>query len=885
MRWIERLQIRFRMLFRRGREAARLDEELRFHLDHQIAENAAADMAPEDARYAALRSFGNPAVLREQARESWNWNLTEQLIRDFRYGLRALARSPGFSSTVILVMALGIGATVAIFTVVHAVLMKPLPFQDQERLVRIYEADAHDPTRNHRAVAGLDFFDWGAQQKFSFEQMAIADNWSSYNLSGTAGQLPEHVMALTASWNMFQLLGLKPALGRFFNAGDDRPEGNAAVVLSWGLWKRRYGGDPKILGQTIRLDAKPYTVIGVLPARSEFPDPTMQLWTPLFHETSPRWMQSHGAHNFQVFARLKPGVTVTQAQAEISAIQAGIHKRFPSNFVSSATHVVPLLESRVGNIQLALLMLLAATGCLLLIGCLNAANLLVARSAARRREAAIRMALGGGRWRLVREQLVESMLLCSAGGLLGLLLASLSIHWLVSARPDIPRAEEIHLDGVAVFAAVGIMLFCGLLAGLIPVLALREKSILGPLRDWTRSQHTGHASSGVRRGLLSLEVALTVVLLVGASLLLKSYQHLRSVDLGCRTHNVLTMGISLPDAAYKTPIARTNFYVQLLQRVRTLPGIKVAALTDALPADGDPPDHGFFIPEDPPLPSGQSLDANVSSVDPDFFRAMQVPLIKGRFFQSNERQGQSQFAIVSKSFVHKFLPGINPIGKHIDDDNFAAPHNFEIIGVVGDVRGTVASSIEPTIYFPLFRGEENSVSLAVVTGPDPLNLALTIQKIIADMDPNLAASDILTMDQIVGRSTVDASFEATLLLLFAIVSLLLAAVGLYGVLSYLVGQRQGEIGIRIALGAQRQQVLRTTLLDGLRPALFGLVVGLAASAAAVRLLRSMLYETQPLDPVVFAGVAAILLLVATLACTAPAWRASRLDPMQALRTE
>ena len=885
MRWIERLQIRLRMLFRRGREASRLDAELQFHLDHQIAENLAADMPAEDARYAALRSFGNPAVLREQARESWNWNLSEELNRDFRYGLRTLARTPGFSSIVILVMALGIGATVAMFTVVHAVLMKPLPFQDQERLVRIYEADAHDPTHNHRAVAGLDFFDWGEQQKYSFEQMAIADSWSSYNLSGTAGQLPEHVMALTASWNIFQLLGLKPALGRFFSADDDRPEGNAAVVVSWGLWKRRYGGDPRILGQTIRLDSKAYTVIGVLPARSDFPDPTMQLWTPFFHETPPQWMQSHGAHNFQVFARLKPGVTVTQAQAEMSAIQAGIHKRFPSNFVSSATHVVPLLESKVGNIQPVLLMLLAATGCLLLTGCLNAANLLVARSAARRREAAIRIALGGGRWRLVREQLVESMLLCSAGGLLGLLLASLSIHWLVSTRPDIPRAEAIHLDGVAVLAAVGIMLFCGLLAGAIPVIALKENRMLGPLRDSMRSQHGGQASSEVRRGLLSLELALTVVLLVGASLLLKSYEHLRSVNLGCRTHNVLTIGISLPDAAYQTPIARTNFYDELLHHVRALPGIQAAALTDILPADGEPPDHGFLIPEDQPLPPGRSLAANVSNVDPNFFRAMEIPLIKGRFFQSNERQGQSQFAIVSQSFARKFFPDVNPIGKHIDDDNFAAPHSFEIIGVVGDVRGTVTSSIEPAIYFPLFRGEENSVSLAVVTGSDPLDLALAIQKTIADMDPNLAASDILTMDQILGRSTVDARFETTLLLLFAIVSLLLAAVGLYGVLSYLVSQRQGEIGIRIALGARREQVLRTTLLDGLRPALFGLVVGLAASVAAVRLLRSMLYETQPLDPAVFAAVAAILLLVATLACTVPAWRASRLDPMQALRTE
>jgi len=808
----------------------------------------------------------------------------EMSFQHLRYALRTSARTPGFSLIVILVMAFAIGATVAMFTVVHSVLMQPLPFHEQGRLVRIYEADSHDPAHNHIAVSGLDFFDWRQQQQ-SFEQMAIVWNWNSYNLSGTGGQLPEHVIALTASWNMFQLLGIEPALGRFFNPDDDRPQADAAVVLSWGLWKRRYGGHTGILGQTILLDAKPYTVIGVLPAGSDFPDPTVQLWTPLFHETQPQWIQSHGAHNFQVFARLKPGATVARAQAETSAIQAGIHRQFPENFIFSATHVVPLLEARVGNIRPALLMLLTATGCLLLVGCLNVANLLVARSAARRREAAIRTALGGSRWRLVQEQLAESVLLCVAGGMLGLLLASIAIHWLVNVRPDIPRSEGIHLDSVAVLAGVGVMFFCGLFAGLIPVLALKERQILGPLRDSTRLQGSGQASARVRRVLLSLEVALTVVLLVGASLLLKSYEHLRSVNLGCRTHHVLTMGISLPDATYMTPIARTNFYDHLFQRVRALPGINGVALTDDLPGDGDPPDYAFFIPENPPLPQGQSLDASVSSVDPGFFRTMQIPLMRGRFFQPNERLGNSQYAIVSQSFVRKFFPNADPIGKHVHlkDSNFL--HNFEIVGVVGDVRGTVASDTEPTIYFPLFRGEENSASLAVVTGPDPLSLALPVQRIIADMDPNLAVSAILTMHQILVRNTLDAGFEATLLVVFAALSLLLAAVGLFGVLSYLVGQRQGEIGIRLALGAQRKQVLHLMLFDGLRPALAGLVLGLVASAATTRLIRSLLYGMSPLDPTVFVLAAVLLVAVAVVACLLPAWHAAQLDPMQALRTE
>ncbi|HEX3942258.1 MAG TPA: ABC transporter permease [Acidobacteriaceae bacterium] len=864
-----------------GKRNADLERELRSDLELEEEEQRERGLSPEEARYAARRAFGNPTLIREHTHEAWGWNGLESLRRDLFYAARTLGRAPGFSLIVVLVMSLGIGATVAMFTVVHSVLMKPLPFQDQGRLVRIYEADAHEPTHNHIAVSGPDFSDW-QQQQHSFAQMAIAWNWSSYNLSGVSGQLPEYVHALTASWNMYELLGVKPALGRFFDADDDRPGANAAVVLSWGLWKSRYGGDPKILGQTILLDAKQYTVIGVLPAGSDFPDSTVQLWTPFFHETPPQWLQSHGAHNFQVFARLKPGASVAQAQAEGSAIQAGIHSRFPSQWVSTATHVVPLLQSRVGNIEPALLMLLAATVCLLLIGCLNVSNLLVARSAARRREAAIRTALGGGRWRLVREQLVESVLLCAAGGALGLFLAWMAIRWLLSVHPDIPRVEGIHLDGIAVLAGVGIMLFCGLLAGLIPVLALREKHILGPLQDSTRSQRGGHASAGLRRVLLSLEVALTVVLLVGASLLLKSYQHLHSVNLGCRTNRVLTMGIALPDATYKTPLARTNFYDVLLQRVRALPGVETAALTDALPGVGEPPDYGFFIPENLPLPPGHSLDADVANVDPGYFRTMQIPLVRGRFFQSNERLGQSQFAIVSQSFVRKFLPDTDPIGKHID---FSTSPGFEIVGVVGDVRGAVAAAVEPTIYFPLYRGEENSFSLAVVTGSDPLTVALPIQKTIAEMDPNLAESDILAMDQILSKSTTDASLEAALLVAFAVVSLLLAAVGLFGVLSYLVAQRRGEIGIRLALGAQRKRILQLMLLDGLRPAIGGLVVGMLVSAGVTRLIQSMLYGTSPFDLATFAFVAIMLLIVAAAACSLPAWRASRLDPMQALRTD
>lgn len=865
---------------RRWRDAD-LERELRADLELEEEEQRDRGLSEEEARYAARRALGNTTLIREQTHAIWSWSWLESAKRDLRYTIRTLAHSPGFSLAVMLVMALGIGSTVAMFTVVYSVLMKPLPYHNQGRLVRIYDADAHNLTHNQIAVAGPDFFDWEKQQH-SFQQMAIAYNWNSYDLSGTRGQLPEHVMALTASWNIFRLLGVKPALGRFFDRDDDRRGAEATVVLSWGLWKRRYGGKRDVLGKTILLDAKPYTVIGVLPAGVDYPDRGVQLWTPFFHETPPQWMQSHTAHNFQVIGLLKPGFSVAQAQAELSAIQAGIHTRHPSQWVASAAHVVPLLEARVGRIKPALLMLFAATLCLLFIGCLNVANLLVARSATRRREAAIRTALGGGRWRLIREQLFESMLLCIGGGVVGLFVAWLAIRWLASTHPDIPRVEGIHLSGVVALVGCAIMLCSGLLAGLIPLLGLKQGQILSALQDSARSQRGGQSSARTRGVLLTLEVALTVILLVGASLLLKSYAHLRSVNLGCRTQHVLTMGIALPDATYKTPGARVNFYSELLRRVRALPGVQAATLTDALPGDGEPPDFGFSISENPPLAPGQTLDADVVNVAPNYFQTMQIPLIKGRFFLSNERLKQSHVAIVSQSFAREFLPNRSPLGKHI---RFSSSRSFEIVGVVGDVRGTVASRVQPTMYFPLYGGEEDSASLAVVTNPNPRSLALPIQKIVAEMNPNLAVSDVLTIDQIIGRSTADSNIEAWLVAGFAFVSLLLAALGLFGVLSYLATQRQGEIGLRLALGARREQILRLMLLDGLRPALLGLAVGLISSAASARLIRSLLYGTTSWDPLMFAAVAILLMAVAIAACLLPAWRASLLDPMQTLRTE
>jgi predicted permease len=873
------------MLLRRDRAGAQLQDELQFHLDQQIAENLAAGNSPEEARRAALRSFGNPATLRDQTRNTWSWQWLEMLLRDLRFGIRALARNPGFSILAILVMGLGIGANIALFTVVHSVLLKPLPFKDQDRLVRLYEADAHGAFQDN-VLAGGTFAAWQSQSH-SFEQIAIKRG-IDYNLSGSGGQLPELVHGQVASWNIFPLLGVEAARGRLFLPSDDRRETNATVVLTWGLWRRRYGGDPELIGKTILLDAKPYTVLGVLPEWFNYPDSKVQLWTPIYHERSPVVMALLTAHNLDAIGRLKPGVTIAQAAAELSTIQRQIRQQNPEGPVHDAANIRPILDAEVFHLKTGLYAMLAATGCLLLIACLNIANLLVARAATRRRETAVRSALGGSRGRLIREQVIESLILSIAGGTGGLMLADIALRWLVHTRHDIPRADSIHIDGMVVVFTIAIAVLCGLLAGLIPALSSNDKQILRTLQESSRSYSGGYAGVRLRRVLLGLQVGLTVVLLVSAGLLLKTYTRLRSVNLGCATHDVLTMEINLPRGTYKTGAQIVSFYEQLSDRVRQLPGVRGVTVGTILPGEGRQRDDVFTIREHPPLPKGRVLDASTFFADPSYFSALQIPLLQGRVFQPDERLERSHSVIVNQTFVRQFLKGEDPLGKHVKLDLSEVPGGdtgLEIVGVVADTLESLSDNPSPTIFYPFYAGSQQSGILAVRTEQAPSSLALPVQQAIAGIDPNLAIANVLTMDQILGQSTIDASFDATLLFAFAAISLLLAAMGLFGVLSYIVTQRTTEIGIRMALGAQREQVMRLMLRDGLRPAIFGLLLGLVASAGGAHLIQSMLYRTPALDPAVFLVVSVTLLLVASAACAVPAWRASRLDPVTALRMD
>ena len=867
--------------WQRKKRDADLERELRSDLELEEEEQREGGVSGEEARDAALRAFGNPTLIREQTRATWSWYWFESLTRDLHLGLRALGRTRGFTVVSILVMALGIGANVALFTVVRGVLLKPLPFHDPDRLVMLYEAGVHeDDAAGSDVVSGGMFAEWKKQNR-SYTSLALAQG-IRVGLSGSGGQLPEKLNSALISWDMLRTLGVQPALGRDFAQADDSPAANGTVLLSWGFWKRRFGGDPAILNHTIDLDARPYTVIGVMPTWFDFPDPSTQLWTPVYHDEPEDTMASFSNHMFQVVGRLRPSVRASEGVADLSIISQRMHNAHLNDpFVFQSARSRPLLEHTVGEIKKPLYVLLGATCCLLLIACLNVANLLVARAAARRKELAIRTALGGGWFRLMRERLMECLLLSAGGGVLGLILAFIALHWLTQTRHDLSRVESIHIDGVVALFTVGVIALCALFSGLIAAFSTSDKRILRVLQEASNPVSGGSARATLRKVLLTVEVGLSAMLLIGAGLLLKSYERLRSADMGCITQDVITMHLGLPDARYAKPAQRANFYDTLLERVRALPGVDATGFVTAAPGQGYGVDEIFSIEEHPALPQGRGLAALSRWADSKYFGAMGIPILRGRTFDSGKRLDAADEAIISQSFARQYFPSEDPLGKHLH----IRGKNAIIVGIVGDTRYTIGEAPRPMQYYPLDAGVETVGTLVIRSSHGPEQFALPVQRIVSEMDRDLPVSDVLTMNQLLGKSTLDQSFNTTLLVIFATLSLVLAAAGLFGVMSYITAQRKTEIGIRIALGAKREHVLRQMLLDGMGPAVFGLVVGLAASLEVGRLMRDLLYEIKPLDPAVFAAVAATLLAAGVFACIVPAWRASRLDPMQALRAE
>jgi predicted permease len=873
--------------FRRRRADAELQEEIDVYLAEETAENIARGANPEEARRQARIKLGNSHSVRETLWQQNTVSLVDTVGRDLKYATRTLARSPGFSLIAIAVMALCIGATTSLFTVVRSVLLRPLPFRDPGRLVMVYEhfrdARSNQEGFNYNPVAPADYFDWRAKTH-GFEDMA-AWRYAQFNLTGEHGELPELVSARGGSWNLFPLLGVPAAIGRTFTESEDRLDGTA-VMLTWNLFERRFAGDASIVGSQIHLDGKPYTVVGVLPQWFTYPDAKVQVWVPYLSGLPRDVVPHHDYHFSRVVARLRPDVSLASALSQVEAVQYRLHSQYLYAPVAEDVASRTINDDLARDVKKPLLILMCAVACMLLIGCLNVANLLVARGAARQKEVAIRGALGAQRLTLIRAQLTESLLICLAGGAGGVLLSLAATRWLSSAWKDLPSAAGIQVDGVVLGFACVAAFSAALLAGLLPAISSTGKAAFAALQASSRTTSGNLSRATMRKTLLAVEIAVTVVLLIGAGLLLRSFVRLRSSDVGCVTANVLTVDYSLPAQKYASPEKVNAFNEALLEGLRSLPGVRAVALGSSLPGEGYGGDDVFTIKEHPPLKPGEVLpDALIRGADPEYFSALQIPLLKGRFFTGDDRLDRAKKVVISSSLARQYFPGEDPVGRtiHVPARKDA---DYEIVGVVGDTLWQVGRPVMPTMYFPkLDGGLDQGGSLAIRTDSDSLAISVPVQKQIASLDPELPVSNVQTMQQAIGDSLGNARFSASLVLSFAVLSLLLASVGLYGVLSYLMTQRTTELGVRMALGAQRDQVLRLMLFDGLRPAILGLALGSAASAGITQLIRSMLYDTRPLDPAVYVAVTFTLLMVATLACVVPAWRASRLDPMQALRAE
>jgi len=799
-------------------------------------------------------------------------------MRDIRYALRTLSRNPGFSLAAILVLALGIGANSAIFTVVRAVLLAPLPYREPDRLVRLYERNVIGTTA-FNVVSAPNFYDWQKEAN-SFEQMGFYGDWSS-SFSPSDGGLPENLDAAICDAGFFPTFGVQPILGRTFQSEDDRRDARVAII-SEGLWRRRFGGDPSVFGSSIRLDGERHTIIGVIPAAFGFPTSTTQVWLPVAPNVSPNYTQQRGNHRFQVLARLKPGVSVEQARTELDGIARRIREQHPGDLTGKGANVVSLAERMVSRVRPMLLVLLGAVACVLLIACVNVTNLLLARAVGRRREVAVRAALGAGRWQIAGQFLTESLLLSFGGSALGLALAVFGTDVLIKMAGYIPRIETVRVNGTVLAFTAAIAILTGLAVGLVPALSSSNIGLAQAMQEGGRSSTASRSRGIFRDTLVGVEVALSLMLLIGAGLMLKSFSKLRSVDPGFAPDRLLTIRFSLPSQRYKTPAQIASFYRDVLDRTRGTPGVQSAGVVTIPPLGGHYMDNTFTIDGRAPLPTGQFMYAVVREADPDYFKSTGIRLKRGRVFTAAEWLDTADKAVITEAMATAYFPNEDPIGKRI---RVSPKENFEIVGIVGDALQTLGLPPEPTMYFPLFRGGYSFATLMVRATADPNLVSLPVQKEMRSLDPDLPAVTVKTMDEMMWGATQQNRFGLALIGLFAGLAVILASIGLYGVLAYSVIQRTSELGVRMALGADGPAITKLVLWQGLKPALVGIVVGIGGGLAGTRLLQTLLYDVSPSDPIVLAAVVALLVIVTLAACFVPAWRATRINPVVALRTE
>ena len=800
--------------------------------------------------------------------------------RDLRFALRRLARAPGFAVAAILCLALGIGANTAIFSVINAVLLRPLPHEEPERLVGIWEASEFRGSERN-TVSPANYQDWRSASR-SFSGMAAVSGGTA-NLTG--GGQPVEVSVQGATANLFDVLGIRPALGRAFVAADDKLDAPSVALLGYGLWQRRFAGDPAIVGSTVRLDGTPTTVIGVMPPWTESigREPRPDLWLPMRLDPAADYRVTSGRY-MQVVGRLAPGVTVQRAQAELATVAARLEAEYPEFNSGWSVNVVPLTEQVVGAVRQPLVLLGGVVLLVLLIACGNVANLMLAQAAARRREMAVHAALGAGAVALGRRLLVESVLVAFAGGALGVLLASWCVDGLSAlAAPSVPRFHDVRIDGVVLGFTLLVSVVVGIGFGLVPAYHVARGDLHEDLKE-------GGRSSSLRGGrtraiLVGAQVAGSLVLLISAGLLLKSFARLSQVDLGFNPDHLLTARVSLGGERYQDEARQRRFFEDLLAGVRATPGVQSASAINWLPLSGLRSATRMVIEGAAPVAPGQEPGATVSAVDPHFFEAMQLPILRGRALAESDRPGVPLAVVVSRSFADEYLSGRDPIGRRIHME-WGDTLVGTVVGVAGDIKQTgVDSAASPTVYWAMSQFPWSSMTLVVRTRDDPDRMAEALVAQVRSLDPEQPVADLKAFDEWLGGAVARRRFMLVLLGGFAALGMVLTAVGLYGTTAYGVVQRTRELGIRAALGASGRELLWGVLRQALAVVAAGIAVGLVGALVASRLLASLLFEVKATDPAVFAAIALLLLAVAAVASVLPARRATRADPMIALRAE
>ena len=886
-RLLFKLKRRLRALFHKAELERELDDELRFHLEKETERNVARGMNPEEARLTALRSFGGVEQVKEESRDTRGVRVVEEFSQDVRYSLRVLFRNPGFTLTVIITLALGIGANTAIFSVVNAVLLRELPLRNPDEVMWVWS------TRTDRDKAPFtvaDFLDYRDQNQ-TLDQIAAFSN-IGLNLAGN--EKTERLQAMRVSANLFELLGVDAGAGRLFVPEDDEPARKQVAVLSYESWQKRFGGDPQVVGRELNLNGESYTVVGVLPSRFNLPDRDAELAIPLRPLVDPLRELRSSTNFLRAVARLKPGVTRQQAETDLTAIVARQRQQFGDPYIKkTGVRLVPIYEELVGSVRTALWVLLGAVGMVLLIACSNLASLSLARASARYREMSIRKALGATSVRLVRQLLTESLLLTFLGGVAGFLLAVWGVRFLLALSPTrLPRDTEIGVDLRVLAFAGGASILAALISGVFPAFQAAGAEIrTGLLGGGVRGVGYAASKNRSRSILVIAEVSLSFVLLIGAGLLIRSFISAQAVNPGFDPANVITARLSLPKATYKDRAAVSLFQDKLADRLKSLPGVDSVGTVSLLPMG--PGMHVIpFYPKGQGASKGDSFVAQYRLVSPDYFRALKIPLRQGRTFYAHDKADRAPVAIVNETLASRFFPKGDAIGAVIQvDDNNTGSRPLEIVGVVGDVKH-VSLEDKPTIdiYLPAAQVHVDNVGMllnshywVVRSNADAQSLEAAIRRELRSVDAEVASASILMMDSYLSDSVAPRRFNLRLLTIFSVAALLLAATGIYGLISYSVAQRTPEIGIRLALGATRKNIFRIILGQGLRLVIIGLGLGLIGSFGLTRLIRSLMFGITPSDPLTFVAVSSLLLLITLAAAGLPALKATKLDPLRALR--